>query len=67
MSQTLTDIVAAVSHAVSATASQSSVPLMVVASYAGTALVLYGLTRGREFLIAGYSSALFLVPFIHLS
>ena len=42
-------------------------PLTVVAAYAGCSLILYGLTRGREFLAAGYASVLFLVPFVHLS
>ena len=63
----ITHILDAASHVFNATVSQSPAPLLIVAGYAGASVLLYGLTRGKEFLIAGYSSVLFLAPFIHLS
>lgn len=42
-------------------------PLLTVAAFTAGSLILYSFTRGKEFLIAGYSSVLFLTPFVHLS
>jgi hypothetical protein len=55
-----------VQHAFVASVGQSPMPLLIVAGYAATSLLLFGLTKGKEFLIAGYSSVLFLAPFIRL-
>ena len=67
MDSLFTSAVTSIQHTVNATVGHSPVPLLIVAAYAGCAVVLYGLTKGKEFLIAGYSSMLFLIPFIHLS
>lgn len=66
MPQLIIQIVETAQHAFIATAGQSPAPLLLVAGFAGASGILYGLTRGREFLIAGYSSVLFLVPFVRL-
>ncbi|MDB5327068.1 MAG: hypothetical protein JWM57_2637 [Phycisphaerales bacterium] len=63
----ITHLINAASHVFYASVSQSPAPLLIVAGFASASVLLYGLTRGKEFLIAGYSSVLFLVPFIHLS
>ena len=65
MSQTAYHLIETMTQYVSATASQSAVPLMLVGAYAVSSVILYKLTQGKEFLICGYSSVLFLVPFFH--
>lgn len=64
--QWFTQIIDFAQHLFIQAVGQSPAPLMVVAGYAGLSLLLYGLTKGKEFLIAGYSSVLFLAPFIRL-
>ena len=66
MSEILSHAVSGIGQLFTQSLGASPVPLLVVAGYAGSSLVLYGLTRGKEFLIAGYSSVMFLVPFIRL-
>jgi len=41
--------------------------LALVAGYILFCLTLFWFTRGKEFLIAGYSAVLFLVPFIQFA
>jgi hypothetical protein len=43
---------------------QNTVPLMIIATYIFLNVGLYFHTRGKEFAIAGYSGALFLIPFL---
>ena len=39
--------------------------LMVIAGFAVCNIAFYALTRGKEFIIGGLASALFLVPLVH--
>ena len=64
MSEILTQTVSTVSHLFTTEQGQPTLALLTVGAYASGSLILYGLTRGREFLIAGYSSVLFLAPFL---
>jgi hypothetical protein len=41
--------------------------LLLVAAFMVANAILYGFTRGKEFAIGGYASALFIVPFLTLS
>ncbi|HEX8325098.1 MAG TPA: hypothetical protein VF595_14430 [Tepidisphaeraceae bacterium] len=67
MTQLPAFIVYALDHVFTPAVSHSPTPLLIVAAYAAGSVVLYGLTRGREFLVTGYASVLFLVPFIRIS
>lgn len=67
MPTSISQLVQAVSHLFIETAHQSPAPLLLVAAFVGASVLLYGLTRGKEFLIAGYSSVLFLAPFVQFS
>lgn len=42
------------------------VPLLIVAGYLGVNILLFAVTKGKEFVIAGYTGALFLIPFLKL-
>lgn len=40
------------------------VALLIVAGYLMVNILLFALTKGKEFAIAGYAGALFLIPFL---
>ena len=65
MIEILTQTVSQVSHLFATPAGQPTLALLTVGAYAAAGLILYSLTRGKEFLIAGYSSVLFLAPFVN--
>lgn len=66
MSEILTQTVSTIGHLFTTPAGRPALALTLVAAYASGSLILYGLTRGREFLISGYTSVLFLAPFVNL-